>query len=611
MVANSEETKSHCSLRPPRSQRFAKGVVAALVAASMTGIPAGYALALERAPESIAATEAAQIAHTGSVPDRSEIVRMAYEQGVAGAGVLERYLLGDSVAEEEFLTIDTVALGGVDADIAAEVASVQASILASAPGSEVDSDPVEDVEAGGEMGEPPVADEGQDPAPEPEPDPEPAPDPAPEEGTEPAPSPEPEPQPQPGPGDDQATAPDDATAVDPAQDAASPYPEWSYEGDTTYTPRNVGVDLTTEKFVAVIGEQAREIAEEHDLYASVMIAQAILESGSGNSTLSQAPINNIFGIKGTYEGQGVVMRTAEDDGYGSLYFIGAQFRSYPSMRASLEDYAELLSTGLNGFYTPTHKKNTESFVDACDYLEGRYATDTSYSEKLQDLIETYDLTRYDEPLGFETVETYEVQAVDPTTGEPKVDPATGDPVMEERDLVDLVAELTSHLGTEYVWGASDPAVGFDCSGLACYCYETALGIELPRTTYYQCLEGEDVDFDDLIMGDLLFFANDEGEAYHAAVYLGEGCYIESPQAGDVVKVTAMEEHMPSFAKRVVEVRDVDAPAEEEEAVEPQPASVDVADIAQRTTQSVANAIAGLLQDSSTVFDPVVVKTLVR
>ena len=81
-----------------------------------------------------------------------------------------------------------------------------------------------------------------------------------------------------------------------------------------------------------------------------------------------------------------------------------------------------------------------------------------------------------------------------------------------------------------------------------------MGIELPRTTYYQCLQGSDVDFDDLATGDLLFFVNVHGEAGHVAVYLGKGCYIEAPDVGDVVKVTSMTEKMPTFAKRIVALR---------------------------------------------------------
>ena len=87
-------------------------------------------------------------------------------------------------------------------------------------------------------------------------------------------------------------------------------------------------DETTVAFIAEIGETSRYLAARNDLYASVMIAQAILESDSGQSSLSQKPSYNFFGIKGEYNGQSVTLPTWEDDGKGNPYHIDAAFRSY-------------------------------------------------------------------------------------------------------------------------------------------------------------------------------------------------------------------------------------------------------------------------------------------
>ena len=91
----------------------------------------------------------------------------------------------------------------------------------------------------------------------------------------------------------------------------------------------------TETFISQIGESARQLAQENDLYASVMIAQAILESGAGQSGLSSYPHYNLFGIKGSYAGQSAVMQTWEDDGNGNAYTINDAFRSYPSYYESV------------------------------------------------------------------------------------------------------------------------------------------------------------------------------------------------------------------------------------------------------------------------------------
>ncbi|WP_235396774.1 C40 family peptidase [Faecalicatena contorta] len=296
-----------------------------------------------------------------------------------------------------------------------------------------------------------------------------------------------------------------------------------------YLRKKYTEDLTTEKFIAQIGVMAQEIGQENDLYASVMIAQAILESSSGNSLLGRAPYNNLFGIKGSYCGESVNLPTYEDDGTGRLYQINDKFRKYDTLKDSLEDYAMLLTQDMGMYYSGAWKSNTQTYEDATAFLEGRYATDTFYSEKLNALIELYDLTRFDDPLPLEPVDT-------------------------NIDMAELAAEVTSHLGTPYVWGGTTPD-GFDCSGLMQFCYREALGIELPRVSYEQQYVGEPVEFDDLMFGDLLFFSEPGRGTHHVAMYLGDGFYIHAPRTGDVVKITGMDEYTPTFARRVVPMQE--------------------------------------------------------
>ncbi|HFD0828963.1 TPA: glucosaminidase domain-containing protein [Enterococcus faecium] len=157
---------------------------------------------------------------------------------------------------------------------------------------------------------------------------------------------------------------------------------------------------TTDQFLKKIADDAQEIGQKEGIYASVMMAQAILESGSGNSLLSSEPNHNLFGIKGSYKESSVTFNTLEQDSSGQSYQIRAQFRKYPSYKESLEDYADLIKNGLTGnpdFYKPTWKSETKDYKEATKYLEGRYATDRQYSQKLNAIIEAYDLTKYDEP----------------------------------------------------------------------------------------------------------------------------------------------------------------------------------------------------------------------
>lgn len=152
------------------------------------------------------------------------------------------------------------------------------------------------------------------------------------------------------------------------------------------------VPTTTEHFIDIIGPKAKVVADQYDLYPSVMIAQSILESDSGQSALSQAPHFNFFGIKGEYNGQSASFETWEDDGQGNPYTIMANFRSYGSMENSLSDYAMFLQKDL---YLGVRRSQTLSYQDATAALTGTYATDTSYGHKLNDLIARYQLTRFD------------------------------------------------------------------------------------------------------------------------------------------------------------------------------------------------------------------------
>ncbi|EGO2690420.1 autolysin [Enterococcus faecalis] len=154
------------------------------------------------------------------------------------------------------------------------------------------------------------------------------------------------------------------------------------------------------EFIAELARCAQPIAQANDLYASVMMAQAIVESGWGASTLSKAPNYNLFGIKGSYNGQSVYMDTWEYLN-GKWLVKKEPFRKYPSYMESFQDNAHVLKTtsfqaGVY-YYAGAWKSNTSSYRDATAWLTGRYATDPSYNAKLNNVIAAYNLTQYDTP----------------------------------------------------------------------------------------------------------------------------------------------------------------------------------------------------------------------
>ncbi|RLK62601.1 LysM peptidoglycan-binding domain-containing protein, partial [Atopobacter sp. AH10] len=156
----------------------------------------------------------------------------------------------------------------------------------------------------------------------------------------------------------------------------------------------------TNNFVNALVPSAQRVARSNDLYTSVMIAQAALESGWGNSTLAKAPNYNLFGVKGSYNGQSVSMKTLEDAGGQNYYQITANFRKYPNYEASLNDYAKILTGDREGdwrsnYYRGARRSNTKTYKDATAWLTGRYATDSAYGSKLNSIIESFNLTAFD------------------------------------------------------------------------------------------------------------------------------------------------------------------------------------------------------------------------
>lgn len=165
------------------------------------------------------------------------------------------------------------------------------------------------------------------------------------------------------------------------------------------TPVQFGARINTAAFITEIATYAQPVAQANDLYASVMIAQAVVESGWGSSALSQAPYYNLFGIKGSYQGQTVYMDTLE---FLNNQWVNKKepFRQYPSFAESFNDNAYVLrntSFGNGYYYAGTWKSNTRSYTDATACLTGRYATDPGYASKLNNIITTYGLTQYDTP----------------------------------------------------------------------------------------------------------------------------------------------------------------------------------------------------------------------
>lgn len=154
---------------------------------------------------------------------------------------------------------------------------------------------------------------------------------------------------------------------------------------------------TQQTFISSLKSPVQTVANQYNLYPSVMLAQAALESGWGTSQLT-LQANNYFGIKGSYNGQSVSMPTSEYDANGQLYTTDANFRKYPSAKASMTDNAKLLRNGISSdptYYSGTWRENAVTYADAANALTGTYATAPTYGATLITLIQQYNLANLD------------------------------------------------------------------------------------------------------------------------------------------------------------------------------------------------------------------------
>ena len=146
------------------------------------------------------------------------------------------------------------------------------------------------------------------------------------------------------------------------------------------------------KFLRELIPAVLALQERTGLPASVILAQAILESDWGRSPLARRH-RNLFGIKAHIRavGPGALYTTTEYTG-GRRSRVRARFAHYTGYDACLEDYARLLARPR---YARARAVAANPFAFAAELQRCGYATDPRYARKLGLLIRRYRLTQYD------------------------------------------------------------------------------------------------------------------------------------------------------------------------------------------------------------------------
>lgn len=150
------------------------------------------------------------------------------------------------------------------------------------------------------------------------------------------------------------------------------------------------MSYTVEQFFNKIKPYVVDDMQKSGILASLTAAQAFIESSKGNSGLT-AKANNLFGIKGTYNGQSIKMLTTEyvNHKYVKVY---ADFRKYPSWAESIADHSAMF----NRMARYKNLRGEKDYKRAAKNvrLDG-YCTDPNYTQKLISVIEKYKLHEWD------------------------------------------------------------------------------------------------------------------------------------------------------------------------------------------------------------------------
>lgn len=159
-----------------------------------------------------------------------------------------------------------------------------------------------------------------------------------------------------------------------------------------------GVDTSSNAaFIKSIAPLAQASQKKYGVPASVAMAQAILESGWGKSSLTKKG-NAFFGIKcsskSKYANGCMNMRTREVYN-GKEAYINDGFRTYPRVQNSFYDHGLFLRSNSRYSKAFKYQKNPNQFIR--EVHKAGYATDPNYTKLIVSIMKSNNLYKYDKP----------------------------------------------------------------------------------------------------------------------------------------------------------------------------------------------------------------------
>ena len=218
---------------------------------------------------------------------------------------------------------------------------------------------------------------------------------------------------------------------------------------------------TDQTFLAKIKPYVMKDMKETKILASLTAAQAFIESNKGNSGLT-TKANNLFGMKGKYNGQSVNMLTTEYYN-GIKQRVYADFRKYPSWQESVNDHSGLF----NRLARYKNLRGETDYIKACNNVKADgYATSPTYATTLIQNINKFKLYEWDREVLGKVVEF-----------KPALEPAEYYPLLKQGSKGEYVLYWQKYLNANgFFCGLEDGIFGKNTK-LAVQAFQDAHGLK--------------------------------------------------------------------------------------------------------------------------------------
>jgi len=149
---------------------------------------------------------------------------------------------------------------------------------------------------------------------------------------------------------------------------------------------------------------------------------------------------------------------------------------------------------------------------------------------------TYQESNELEELAFAVQDEIKSDSIEDTTAS-----STDNDWVEISKEEEIILTAQEFMGAKYVWAANGPDC-FDCSGFTRYVYKEH-GMTLPRYSGNQAKIGIKINYDELQVGDLVFFNTEKKyrkKVNHVGIYMGNDKFIHASSAKKRVIITSFK-----------------------------------------------------------------------